>query len=142
MQNAAMWLASIFGPFLVILGLWMLLYCDQYTKVLNGIKGSAGLFYMNSVFNLLIGFTVLSQYDLWGWNLYTGGRHHDDGRGWHDLHRRRRDNVHQRRRDPRRHLCDTRRDPHRLRDRLRLSAGRGVFGGWKLLGGRAAALLL
>ncbi len=47
----------------------MLLYCDQYTKVLNGIKGSAGLFYMNSVFNLLIGFTVLSQYDLWGWNL-------------------------------------------------------------------------
>jgi hypothetical protein len=69
MQNAAMWLASIFGPFLVILGLWMLLYCDQYTKVLSGIKSSAGLFYMNSVFNLLIGFTVLSQYDLWGWNL-------------------------------------------------------------------------
>jgi hypothetical protein len=69
MQNAAMWLASIFGPFLVILGLWMLLYCDQYNKVLNGIKGSAGLFYMNSVFNLLVGFTVLSQYDLWGWNL-------------------------------------------------------------------------
>ncbi len=69
MQNAAMWLASIFGPFLVILGLWMLLYCDQYTKVLTAIKGSAGLFYMNSVFNLLIGFTVLSQYDLWGWNL-------------------------------------------------------------------------
>lgn len=69
MQNAAMWLASIFGPFLVILGLWMLLYCDQYMKVLGGIKGSAGLFYMNSVFNLLIGFTVLSQYDLWGWNL-------------------------------------------------------------------------
>jgi|SRR3569832_377596 len=69
MQNAAMWLASIFGPFLVILGLWMLLYCDQYTKVLSGIKGSAGLFYTNSVFNLLIGFTVLSQYDLWGWNM-------------------------------------------------------------------------
>jgi hypothetical protein len=69
MQNAAMWLASIFGPFLVILGLWMLLYCDQYMKVLSGIKGSAGLFYITSVFNLLIGFTVLSQYDLWGWNL-------------------------------------------------------------------------
>lgn len=69
MQNAAMWLASIFGPFLVILGLWMLLYCDQYNKVLSGIKGSAGLFYVVSVFNLLIGFTVLSQYDLWGWNL-------------------------------------------------------------------------
>ncbi len=69
MQNAAMWLASIFGPFLVILGLWMLLYCDQYMKVLSGIKSSAGLFYINSIFNLLIGFTVLSQYDLWGWDM-------------------------------------------------------------------------
>ncbi len=69
MQNAAMWLASILGPFLVIVGLWMLLYSDQYTKVLSAIKNSAGLFYISSIYNLLIGFTVLSQYDLWGWNL-------------------------------------------------------------------------
>jgi hypothetical protein len=69
MQNAAMWLASIFGPFLVILGLWMLLYCDQMMKVMTGIKNSAAIFYLNSVFNILVGFTVLSQYDLWGWNL-------------------------------------------------------------------------
>jgi hypothetical protein len=69
MQNAAMWLASILGPFLVIVGLWMLLYSDQYTKVLSAIKNSAGLFYISSIYNLLVGFTVLSQYDLWGWNL-------------------------------------------------------------------------
>lgn len=69
MQNAAMWLASIFGPFMVILGLWMLLYSDQLLKVLSGMKNSPALFYLNSVFNILIGFTILSQYDLWGWNL-------------------------------------------------------------------------
>ena len=69
MQNAALWLASIFGPFLVILGLWMLIYCDQYAKVVSTIKGSAGLLYLKSVGNLLVGFTVLSQYDTWGWNL-------------------------------------------------------------------------
>lgn len=69
MQNAAMWLASIFGPFLVILGLWMLIYCDQHKKVVSAFKGSAGLMYLKSVGSLLIGFTVLSQYDTWGWNL-------------------------------------------------------------------------
>lgn len=69
MHNAAMWLASIFGPYLLILGLWMLLYCDQYSKVVSGFKTSAALLYLNSIFNLLIGFTVLSQYDVWGWNL-------------------------------------------------------------------------
>src|SRR5262245_57020454 len=69
MQNAAMWLASIFGPFMVILGLWMLLYHDQLMKVYSGIKNSPAVLYLNSVFNILVGFTVLSQYDLWGWNL-------------------------------------------------------------------------
>ncbi len=68
MQNAAMWLASIFGPLLVILGLWMVLYSDNLIKAINTIKSSAGLFYYSSVFNLLVGFTILSQYDLWGWN--------------------------------------------------------------------------
>ncbi len=68
MQNAAMWLASILGPFMTIIGLWMLLYYDQLIKVLSGIKNSPALFYLSSVYNLLIGFTILSQYDLWGWN--------------------------------------------------------------------------
>ena len=68
MQNAAMWLASIFGPLLTILGLWMLLYSENLIKVMSAIKSSAGIFYYSSVFNLLVGFAILSQYDLWGWN--------------------------------------------------------------------------
>ncbi|MBS0649330.1 MAG: hypothetical protein JSS10_08930 [Verrucomicrobia bacterium] len=68
MQNAAMWLASIFGPLLVIVGLWKLLYSETVEKVLNSVKNSQGLIYFSSVIYLWIGLTVLSQYDLWGWN--------------------------------------------------------------------------
>lgn len=65
MQNAAMWLASIFGPVLVIVGLWKLLYADAFAKVLNSVKNSHGLMYYTSVIYLWVGFTVLSQYDVW-----------------------------------------------------------------------------
>ncbi|MGH7889892.1 MAG: hypothetical protein ACRENF_05005 [Thermodesulfobacteriota bacterium] len=68
MQNAAMWLASIFGPLLVIIGLWKLLYSDMLIKVLHAVKNSHGLMYYSSVIYIWIGFTVLSQYDLWGMN--------------------------------------------------------------------------
>ena len=71
MLNAAMWLASIFGPLLVILGLWKLLYSDALVKVLNSLKNSHGLMYYTSVIYLWVGFTVLSQYDLWGMNALT-----------------------------------------------------------------------
>lgn len=63
-----MWLASIFGPLLVILGLWKLLYSDALVKVLNSLKNSHGLMYYSSVLYLWVGFTVLSQFDLWGMN--------------------------------------------------------------------------
>ena len=65
MQNAAMWLASIFGPLLVILGLWKLLYRDAFNKVVSSLKNSHGLMYYSSVIYLWVGFTVLSQYDMW-----------------------------------------------------------------------------
>jgi hypothetical protein len=65
MENAAMWLASIFGPLMVIIGLWKLLYAEAFTKVLNSVKNSHGLMYYISVIYLWVGFTVLSQYDMW-----------------------------------------------------------------------------
>src|SRR5580658_10234852 len=65
MENAAMWLASIFGPLMVIIGLWKLLYSEAFTKVLNSVKNSHGIMYYTSVIYLWVGFTVLSQYDMW-----------------------------------------------------------------------------
>lgn len=67
MQNA-LWLASIFGPFLVIVGLWMLLYSDNLEKIVASIKNSPGTFYVIGVANLLVGFTIISQYNMWHWD--------------------------------------------------------------------------
>lgn len=71
MQNAAMWLASIFGPLLVIIGIWKLLYADTFAKVLNSIKNSHGLMYYSSVIYLWVGFTVISQYDMWSMDAHV-----------------------------------------------------------------------
>ena len=68
MTNAAMWLASIFGPLLAIIGLWKLIYSDNLAKALHALKNSAGLIYYSSIAYLWVGLTVLSQYDMWTWN--------------------------------------------------------------------------
>lgn len=68
MANTAMWLASIFGPMLAIVGLWKVIHADQLTKAMNAIKASPGLMYYSSIAYLWVGLTMLSQYDLWAWN--------------------------------------------------------------------------
>jgi hypothetical protein len=68
MQNA-MGLASIFGPFLVIVGIWMLFYQENLIKVITSTKNTPGVMYIMGVVNLLIGLTVLSQFNMWSWGL-------------------------------------------------------------------------
>jgi hypothetical protein len=70
MQNA-MWLASIFGPFLIIVGLWMLLYSENMLKIVSSIKGSPAALYTSGIINLLVGLTILSNYDTWSWDAYV-----------------------------------------------------------------------
>ena len=67
MQNA-LWLASIFGPMLVIMGLWMLLYNDNMVKIIASLKSTPACFYMLGMANLLIGLTIISQYNVWSWD--------------------------------------------------------------------------
>lgn len=67
MQNA-MWIASIFGPFMVILGLWMLLYSENLTKICNSFKTNPAAFYLMGVFNLLVGLVIINEYNMWAWN--------------------------------------------------------------------------
>lgn len=70
MYNEALAIARIFGPFLVIWGIWIFLNRDQMAKVTNNFKTTPALVYLISIFNLLVGFVILSQYDLWDWNLF------------------------------------------------------------------------
>lgn len=64
----AVWLASIFGPFLVIMGLWMLFYHENMNKIMASIKGCSGCFYVLGIINLLIGLTIISRCNIWEWN--------------------------------------------------------------------------
>ena len=67
MQNAV-FLASIFGPFLLILGLWMLLYHDNMMKVVSSTKSTPSVLGLVGIINLLIGLTVLGLYHTWSWS--------------------------------------------------------------------------
>jgi hypothetical protein len=68
-MSHAVCLACIFGPYLVITGLWALLYVDNLAKVAGAIKSSPGCFYILGILNLLIGLTIISQYNVWTMNL-------------------------------------------------------------------------
>jgi len=68
-MDNAIFLSSIFGPLLGIVGLWMLLYGDNLMKVVTSIKGSPGLLYLGAMINLLVGLTIVNQYNVWMWDL-------------------------------------------------------------------------
>lgn len=64
MQNA-MSLGGIFGPFLIILGIWMLFYHANMMKVFTSIRSTPGVLYTLGIVNLLVGLTVLNLFNKW-----------------------------------------------------------------------------
>lgn len=68
MQNA-MWLAGIFGPLLMIIGIWMLFYHDSMVKVCASCKNTPSVMYVMAVINMIIGLTVLNSFNMWMWGL-------------------------------------------------------------------------
>lgn len=65
----AMFLAKLFGPFLGIVGLWMLLYGDNVVKIMHSMKSTPAAFYTSSVLNLLIGIVILLAHNVWMWDI-------------------------------------------------------------------------
>lgn len=68
MQNA-MWLASIFGPLMVINGLWILFYHENMSKIITSIKNTPALFHSNALLSLLMGLAIISQFNMWSTSL-------------------------------------------------------------------------
>lgn len=64
-MQKAYWLATIFGPFLVILGVWMLGYKENLMKTYSSIKGTPSVMYLRSIINMLVGLTIIREYNLW-----------------------------------------------------------------------------
>lgn len=56
----AVWLGHIFGPFLVIHGLWMLLCRTAVMKTEASLKSSLASFHMGAVVRLLLGLVIVN----------------------------------------------------------------------------------
>lgn len=68
MQNA-MWLAAIFGPYLVIHGLWMIFYHDNMSKIWTSIKNTPAIFHLGAAITLWIGLAAVNTYNIWAMNV-------------------------------------------------------------------------
>lgn len=69
MLRNAITMASIFGPFLVVMAVWMLFYKANMMKVVTSVKTTPGLLHVVGTLNLIVGLGILSQYHMWtmGW---------------------------------------------------------------------------
>ncbi len=65
-----MCLASIFGPLLMITGLWMLFYHENMMKMLTSLKNVPSVMFVMGFISLLLGLTILTQYNFWDWSLF------------------------------------------------------------------------
>lgn len=64
-MHTAQWMSSVFGPFLVILGLWVLFYSENISKIATSLKGNPSCFYLMAIVKLLIGLSVINTYNVW-----------------------------------------------------------------------------
>ena len=62
-------LASIFGPFLMILGAWVLFYNENMLKIGTSIKNIPAAQHLMGMFNLIVGLTIINLYNVWDWHL-------------------------------------------------------------------------
>ncbi len=64
-MSNAIWIATVFGPLLFILGLWMLILTPNLIKILVSVKNSLAAFWLMGFINLLLGLFIVSLYNKW-----------------------------------------------------------------------------
>ena len=69
--NSAVSIAGVFGPFMVIMGLWMLLFSDNMVKIWGSLKSTPSVFFLMGLINLLFGLLILNGYSDWSWSKQT-----------------------------------------------------------------------
>lgn len=68
-MSSALMIAQVFGPFLGILGLWMLLYGENVVKIMTSIKNTPAAHYLSSSVNMLVGLFIMNSYNIWSWDM-------------------------------------------------------------------------
>jgi hypothetical protein len=64
----ALWLASIFGPFMAITGFWMVVFGENFSKMISSMKSTPGAFFLSAVINMIVGLAVITQFNVWVWD--------------------------------------------------------------------------
>lgn len=65
----AHWLARIFGPFFLIVSIWVWCREKDIEKIWLSIRATPAISYLGGILNLLIGLTILSTYGTWSLSL-------------------------------------------------------------------------
>ena len=68
MIHSSVDIASVFGPFMVILGAWMLIRSAQLIKIWASFKAHPSSFFLMGIINLLLGVYLVSHYNFWYWS--------------------------------------------------------------------------
>ena len=58
-------IASIFGPILVFIGIWVLLYQENMKKVIESIRKTPAILFVIGVINLILGLTIITSFNVW-----------------------------------------------------------------------------
>ena len=58
-------IAKIFGPLLIIMGIWGLFYHKTTKKVLEAFKKNMAAYYLGGIINLIIGLTLINANPHW-----------------------------------------------------------------------------
>ncbi|MCK4934529.1 MAG: hypothetical protein KAR79_02985 [Simkaniaceae bacterium] len=61
-------LSSIFGPLLIILGLWSMMHLTKMKKICESFQANPCCLYLAGLINLLLGLTII-QFTYWALNL-------------------------------------------------------------------------
>jgi hypothetical protein len=64
-MQQAMWLASVFGPVLVIVGLWSVFYHSQAVKTMASLKTNPSAVFALVIINLIVGLSIINSYNEW-----------------------------------------------------------------------------
>jgi len=62
-------LASIFGPVLVIIGVWNLLYKENVKKMTDSLKKTPAALFIGGLINLIVGLTIINLSPPWVFHL-------------------------------------------------------------------------
>ena len=62
-------IAKVFGPLLIIMGVWNFLYQENTRKIAEAFKKNLAAYYVGGVINLIIGLTIINGASHWSVHL-------------------------------------------------------------------------